>query len=77
MELYKCDRCHKLMAKEERFTGGVDGRYCDLCPTCFEEYKKDFNAATTLYQKQKHAIAVKYGMLTIKEALSDGQLAED
>ena len=76
MELYKCDRCGKLGQKDERMLACVDNDYSDLCPVCWEEYKEDLKAATKLYEKQKHAIAVKYGIKMIMEIMDNGQNAE-
>lgn len=70
MEIYKCDRCGKIIDRKSRFLGRINGMMSDLCPVCFEEFKKDRALAESMYEKQINAICVKYGLTSIAEMIT-------
>lgn len=69
MELYKCDRCGKLMNRSERFCGHAYSHIGDYCETCKEELTADITSVENLYQKNINAILIKYGLKTIRETI--------
>ena len=66
MEMWKCDRCHRLVDRSERFLGRINGMWGDLCPVCYEEFRKDEELVESMHQKQLRAICIKYGFATIQ-----------
>lgn len=69
MQLFKCDRCGTIMTVEKRFCVHYKGHIADLCKECHTEYEKDKASCERQHEKGQKAIAVKYGMLEIKEII--------
>lgn len=69
MQFYRCDRCGTTMTLQNRFCAHYKGHIADLCNECFAEYEKDKAACERQYDKGQKAIAVKYGMIAIKEII--------
>lgn len=66
MQLFKCDRCGKIVEAPERFWVHIGEDYADLCPQCYEEYKKEKESVDRVYNRNMHVLAVRYGLIKIE-----------
>jgi len=69
MELYKCDRCGRIMERSERFFGQWDGYTADLCEVCCEEFRKNKESAIRNFERNKTAILHSFGLTHYKELM--------
>lgn len=69
MQIYKCDRCGKVLEPKDRFCGHIESRSADLCENCWTEFKAEKDSVERLYERQLQHLKVKYGMLSISETL--------
>lgn len=76
MQIYKCDRCGKVLEPKDRFCGHVACRIADLCENCWHEFNAEKEAVEKrqeqqlrIYEQQLKHLQVKYGMLKITETL--------
>lgn len=70
MQLYKCDRCGKIVPKEERFMGHIHDNFADLCEPCWKEFKKDKEAIERNYNRNIEALQIKFGMASFKKIIN-------
>lgn len=70
MQLYKCDRCGKIIQREERLIGHVQDNFADLCFECKEDFTKDLDAIERNYKRNIEALQIKFGMASIKQIIN-------
>ena len=72
MQMYKCDRCGKLIPAEERSLAHIESCMSDLCPECYTEFLRDHTRITNFYTNSLDAVKVKYGMMSISNIIKKG-----
>ena len=70
MQVFRCDRCGRIIEYGDRFLGRLNGQMADLCHVCYDEFCKDKASVERLHKKQIEVLSMKYGLTPIKEYIN-------